>query len=64
LHYAAEKGAPADIIKGLLAAGADSRGVDIYGDTPAEIARKNLYISFADYIEQCTAPAKSANLLV
>jgi hypothetical protein len=64
LHWAAENGAPDDIVKTLIDAGADPQAKDKDGKTPADIAREK-YPATASYIEQYgMAPIKSANLIV
>jgi ankyrin repeat protein len=64
LHYAAEYGAPDEIIKALISAGADPKAKDINGKTPADVARQNIHPATAAFIEQFIAPIKSANLAV
>jgi ankyrin repeat protein len=65
LHYAAYSGAPDDIIKALIDAGADPKVKDNHGKTPGDFARDGKHISTASYIEQYgMAPIKSANLIV
>jgi ankyrin repeat protein len=62
LHYAAESGAPDDVIKALLDAGADPKAKDDDGRTPADIARENKETATASLIEQFyVPPTKSAN---
>jgi hypothetical protein len=64
LHYAAQYGAPDDIIKALIDAGADPKANDYTGRTPADLACKK-YTATASLIEQYgLAPIKSANLTV
>jgi ankyrin repeat protein len=64
LHWAAAKGAPDDIIKALIDAGADPKAEDDEGKTPADYARENKHLVTAAFIEQFIAPIKSANLMV
>jgi ankyrin repeat protein len=65
LHFAALNGAPDDIIKALIDAGADSNAKDINGKTPADYARGKEYIATAALIEQFyQPPTKSANFNV
>jgi hypothetical protein len=63
LHNAASRGAPDDIIKALIDAGADPKAKDYYGKTPADIAREE-FPATAAFIERFIAPIKSANLMV
>jgi ankyrin repeat protein len=65
LHWAAENGAPEDIIQGLICAGADYNGKDKNEKTPIELARKEHHIETATYIERyCSASTKSAFFLI
>jgi ankyrin repeat protein len=65
LHCAAGEGAPDDIIKALIDAGADLKAKNDEGKTPADLAREEKHPSTASYIEQyISAPTKSANLMV
>jgi ankyrin repeat protein len=63
LHCAAYRGAPDDIIKALIDAGADPKAKNIYGKTPADHAREYEHPATASLIEQFIAPIKSANLM-
>jgi ankyrin repeat protein len=64
LHYAAFHGAPDDIIKSLIDAGANPTQIDTTGLTPSGCARTNSQFTSATCIEQYYyQPTKSANLI-
>jgi ankyrin repeat protein len=56
LHYAAQQGAPDDIVKTLIEAGADSKAKDKDGKTPVDFAYDNNYPSTASYINKLSTP--------
>jgi ankyrin repeat protein len=65
LHYAAQAGAPDEIIKILIDAGADPRAEDDQRNTPVDYARQEKHESSAEFIEQYSnVGMKSANLMV
>jgi ankyrin repeat protein len=65
LHYAANNGAPNDVIIVLIDAGANKKAKDYQRKTPADLARENNYIATAEFIDQYfMAPIKSANLMI
>jgi hypothetical protein len=65
LHFVAQHGAPDDIIKALIDAGADSKAKDYSGKTPVDAARQYKQTATASYIEQFSEPpTKSANFIV
>jgi hypothetical protein len=64
LHWAAANGAPDDIVKTLIDAGADPQAKDKDGKTPADIAREKYPATAALTEQYVSAPPKSANLMV
>jgi ankyrin repeat protein len=64
LHWAAQNGAPDDIITAFMEAGADVEIKDSNGETPSVLARSRNHRSTANFIEQHCKPIKSANFIV
>jgi ankyrin repeat protein len=65
LHWAAQAGAPDDIIKAIIDAGADPKDKNDEGKTPVDLAYVCEHPATASLIEQYgMAPIKSANLMV
>jgi ankyrin repeat protein len=64
LHYAAQNGAPEDVVKQLIDAGVDPQAKQFAGLTPADIARLHHHPSLATYLDQfCLPQVKSANFI-
>jgi ankyrin repeat protein len=64
LHNAAYTGAPYDIIKVLIDAGADPKAENDKSKTPADVARDNKHPDTASLIEQFyLPPTKTANVI-
>jgi ankyrin repeat protein len=64
LHWAAYYNAPLPYIVKLIESGAELLAKDNDGRTPADYARDGNHLILAEYLDQCSSPIKSANLII
>jgi ankyrin repeat protein len=64
LHYAAESGAPAELLQLLIDAGADIKAKNQNGKTPADLARDAEETATAAFLDSFLPMTKSANMMV